>query len=459
MVARPRFLLFLPVLAGFLFLVPPGLPAREEAGGILFGISPGERMTITTRSNLRVSRDGRYLGFRYGEERVILDEDRGVSLEQRRQFPPGTFYRGSAFRLSATVRDQRLVARGLDDVLPLDVHVSYDGTYRVSSSGQALAVRSIPSFPDRPLFPGDTWEAFGEVVIDPFEDSFPTRVRVYIAYRFEGPAEYQGEEVLLVSAQYALRYRSGDDPAGDPDLLRVQGRHILQIYMSADGRNPLFIRDTLEDQFFYRDGTQLDTRGFRLTFFDTPRPRTAGILRERLRETQPGIAQAPPDTRDLPGPADASDPLPETPADRIVSADPSPPEDEAPPEDLITLEETDLGLRFTLPAIRFVANQAAILPEEGDRLQQLARALEEALNVNPQGTFLVVGHTADVGTPEGQQRLSVERAQAIVRELTRRGVADDRFLYQGRGASEPRADNETARGRALNRRVEVYLLE
>lgn len=426
-------------------------------------------MTIVTRSNLRISRDGRYLGFRFGEERVILDEDQGVSLEERRGLPPGTFYRGTAFRLSSTVRDQRLLARSLDEVIPLSVHVSYDGTYSVSSPGQALAVRSIPSFPDGELFPGDVWEAFGEVVVDPFEDSLPTRVRVYIAYRFEGPAEYQGQEALLVSAQYALRYRSGDDRAGDPDLLQAQGRHRLQIYMSADGRNPLFIRDTLEDQFLYRDGTRLDMSGFRLTFFDTPRPRTAGILRERLQEILPGIAQSPGDHPPLERPVVPGDqplaeesPLPEDPLRPeapLLPGDQLLPEDQAVPEERITLEETDLGLRFTLPAIRFVANQAVILPEEGDRLQQLAQALEEAWKLSPQGTFLVVGHTADVGTPEGQQRLSVERAQAIVRELTRRGLAEDRFLYQGRGASEPRADNATAQGRAVNRRVEVYLLE
>ena len=77
----------------------------------------------------------------------------------------------------------------------------------------------------------------------------------------------------------------------------------------------------------------------------------------------------------------------------------------------------------------------------------------------PTRTFLVIGHTAAVGTPESQQELSVKRAKAIVDFMVSRGVALDRFLYQGRGGTQPVAPNDTEENMARNRRVEIIVLE
>jgi len=70
-----------------------------------------------------------------------------------------------------------------------------------------------------------------------------------------------------------------------------------------------------------------------------------------------------------------------------------------------------------------------------------------------------VGHTADVGNPVGQKKLSLERAKAIVDALVRMGIPQDRFLYEGRGAEEPVAPNTDEANRARNRRVEITILE
>lgn len=423
-------------------------------------------MTMTTRSNVRIHLNGNYLGFRYGEERIILDEG-AIQLDTSR-LGPGQTYRGTAFVLSNTVRDQRQAARSLDDIVPVELHIGYDGTFTLDDRDPVIAVRSIPSFPDRELVPGDTWEAYGQVVVDPFQDGVPTTVPVLIAYRFDGFDSYLGEPAAVISAQYALRYRQGQDRRGDPELQTIQGRHILQIFMSADGSRPLFIRDTLQDQFLYRDGTRVEMSGFRLTFFDTPRSRTAGELRERLtvrpqirEQLPPPIADPPapglpserPDSErsDPPGIAEAVDPGTARPGD--------PADDPTAAQEQITIEQTDLGLRLSLPSIRFVADQAVVLPAERDRLSSLAEALQEGLTLNPDASFMIVGHTADIGLAENQQRLSEERASAIVAEMVQRGLPADRFLYQGRGGREPIADNDTPVGRALNRRVEVYIIE
>jgi OOP family OmpA-OmpF porin len=51
----------------------------------------------------------------------------------------------------------------------------------------------------------------------------------------------------------------------------------------------------------------------------------------------------------------------------------------------------------------------------------------------------------------------MRRAQATADYLVSRGVSQSQILVQGLGEAEPRASNDTAEGRAQNRRVEIYL--
>lgn len=68
--------------------------------------------------------------------------------------------------------------------------------------------------------------------------------------------------------------------------------------------------------------------------------------------------------------------------------------------------------------------------------------------------FEVQGHTDNTGTVAGNQKLSEQRAQAIVNKLVEMGVAANRLSAKGMGQSAPLADNSTDEGRAKNRRVE-----
>ena len=112
-------------------------------------------------------------------------------------------------------------------------------------------------------------------------------------------------------------------------------------------------------------------------------------------------------------------------------------------------------MSVTLNDIHFVAEEAVVLPDERPRLQAVAEALKRI----PVRSFLVIGHTADVGTPESQQELSVRRAKAIVDFLVSQGMASERFLYEGKGGTQPVAPNDTEENKARNRRVEIVILE
>ncbi|MGD9785959.1 MAG: OmpA family protein [Hyphomicrobiaceae bacterium] len=82
-----------------------------------------------------------------------------------------------------------------------------------------------------------------------------------------------------------------------------------------------------------------------------------------------------------------------------------------------------------------------------DRLAQVAMAC-------PDATIEIEGHTDAEGTPERNELLSERRAQSVVSYLVNSGVPTGRLKAVGYGASRPIAANDTADGRAKNRRIE-----
>lgn len=70
----------------------------------------------------------------------------------------------------------------------------------------------------------------------------------------------------------------------------------------------------------------------------------------------------------------------------------------------------------------------------------------------------VAGHTDSVGSDAYNQKLSEQRAQSVAAYLQRKNIEPARFEVIGFGERNPVADNTSAEGRALNRRVELTLL-
>jgi outer membrane protein OmpA-like peptidoglycan-associated protein len=101
----------------------------------------------------------------------------------------------------------------------------------------------------------------------------------------------------------------------------------------------------------------------------------------------------------------------------------------------------------------FDFNRAEVKPEFKPTLNKVA----DVLYNEPNQRIRVVGHTDSQGSDEYNQGLSERRAQATASYLISQGVASSQVAVEGRGESEPRADNSTAAGRAQNRRVEIFL--
>jgi OmpA-OmpF porin, OOP family len=69
--------------------------------------------------------------------------------------------------------------------------------------------------------------------------------------------------------------------------------------------------------------------------------------------------------------------------------------------------------------------------------------------------IVAVGHTDSVGTDAYNQKLSIRRAEAVKKHLISQGIEAKRIYVEGKGESQPVADNKTNEGRAKNRRVQI----
>lgn len=83
------------------------------------------------------------------------------------------------------------------------------------------------------------------------------------------------------------------------------------------------------------------------------------------------------------------------------------------------------------------------------------RRVVDWMNEYPSLTAKIEGHTDSIGTDEYNQKLSENRAKAIYDYLVKEGIAASRLAYIGYGESRPVATNDTAEGRAQNRRIEM----
>lgn len=103
--------------------------------------------------------------------------------------------------------------------------------------------------------------------------------------------------------------------------------------------------------------------------------------------------------------------------------------------------------------ITFQTESAALNTDFFDVLDAVASVLEEY-----EKTLVVIeGHTDSTGADEYNQKLSERRAAAVGKFMDSKGITTERMVIIGHGEAQPVASNDTAEGRAQNRRVELTL--
>ena len=102
----------------------------------------------------------------------------------------------------------------------------------------------------------------------------------------------------------------------------------------------------------------------------------------------------------------------------------------------------------------FDFDKYVIKPEAKAKLDDLVSKLA---GVNLE-VIVAVGHTDWIGTEAYNLALSKRRSDAIKQYLVSKGIEANRIYTEGKGESQPVADNRTAEGRAKNRRVEIEVI-
>ncbi|WP_432728445.1 OmpA family protein [Variovorax sp. W6] len=123
----------------------------------------------------------------------------------------------------------------------------------------------------------------------------------------------------------------------------------------------------------------------------------------------------------------------------------------------VVIEQTaDNQLHLVIPnELSFDTGRANVKRNLAQVLDKVAEGLKSATSASVR----VVGHTDSTGSEEGNERLSVSRADSVRNHLVSRGISTTVITTDGRGSREPLADNNTAAGRAQNRRVEIFVAE
>ncbi|MBY0275031.1 OmpA family protein [Candidatus Binatia bacterium] len=107
--------------------------------------------------------------------------------------------------------------------------------------------------------------------------------------------------------------------------------------------------------------------------------------------------------------------------------------------------------KIVLRGVNFDFDKATLQPQGKPILDEAARILKENPSINVQ----VQGYTDAIGSVEYNLKLSDRRAATVKNYLVSQGVAASRLTTKGFGKSNPVATNDTADGRAQNRRVEL----
>jgi len=111
---------------------------------------------------------------------------------------------------------------------------------------------------------------------------------------------------------------------------------------------------------------------------------------------------------------------------------------------------------LTNDEINFDSDKSTLSDGAQSRLSRLA----SDLNADNQNVYLEIqGHTDSTGPAQYNQYLGLQRAESVRRHLHSQSVALDRMATISYGEDSPAAPNDTATGRALNRRVEIVVLQ
>lgn len=454
---------------------------------IQFKYNGGRNYTLVERTDLRRYENNRYVGLLSREIRSFISNY-------------GDLYEGSFYISQDTVRASLSVADQIHDSIPSKFRISDDGNLTMIEDYGYPTFRSFPAFSANRIKHGDSWQAKAERAVDPLNKGIVTKIPMYVQYTYTGDENVRGEDVYVLTAKWATRYGQNIymDFGGDKELKQAMGSHNATMYVSKVTGNAIVVRDSVDETFVYNDGKAVTFKGTISLFTEYPPAvdrskiiralqRVAAIDGDEAKllaqvatktdgaQSKAGskdtdvakLSSGSQSSRDAQSTAylqsksgsqksASSKPSAESISKAVAAVSKSLSDQAiAAASKPIKVENTTAGIRLTIQNLQFKPDSAELVSGESSRLDQIASVLREV----PESQFLVEGHTAATGNETGEMRLSALRAHKIAKELSKRGIPQEKFICKGSGAHKPVADNSTPAGKAVNRRVEITILE
>ena len=469
----------------------------DDSGNATISYKGSRNYKFTERSDLRVYQNGKYVGL---QSKIVS------AFIIPGYTDKGLVYEGDFYVDQDTNRNKAQVALGIHEAIPSSFIINADGNLTMLVDNGYPSFRSFPAFTAHKIKKGDVWEAKAMRAVDPLLKGVITKMPIYVQYTYTGDDVYNGEPVYLISAQWATRYNTGGttmyvDWGGDKELSYAQGSHKATIIVSKATGAAFVIRDTVDETFVYADGNKYQFKGTISLFTEYPpaidRSRLIAALKrmqlldddEAEKLLQRPVSKESDNSSTKSDRDDSWEPV--NTSEWVSGGNPSGKSEKSDKseksgntkksaEDLkdktdrlrkkiedhqakqeahksapISVDNTEAGIRLTIQNLQFKADSAELLPGEEKRLDQIA----EILRLAEGAQFLIEGHTASTGYEAGEMKLSKERADSIAASLAKRGIGSERFITKGSGGKKPVASNDTAEGKALNRRVEITILD
>lgn len=410
--------------------------------------------SLVERTNLRRYVNGKYVGLTSREVRSFVSPSLPPSKKFKAKgsmFEHDQWYDGSFYVMEETLRNNQAAAAGVHEAIQSVFHISPNGQLTMHKDNGYPSYRSFPAYGANFVKTGDSWQAMAERSVDPMNKGIFTRMPMLVMYTFAGSEVYKGKDVYRIKAIWQTSYGPSEyDVRGDASLKKAAGGHKADIIILKSTCEPILVIDNTDETFVYSDGTQINFKGTITLFTEFP----PAVDTEKIVTALNRVATVAPQAGTSGsgavsgGTAGVVSGVGGSGSAAIAGA-------AGTYKNNVLVEKTPAGIRLSVRDIKFKPDSDQVVESEKTRLDELAKVLAMA----PQSKFLIEGHTASVGRPEGEKKLSIERAKRIAQELAERGITGDRFICRGWGGTKPVAGNDTDEGRAQNRRVEITILE
>lgn len=438
--------------------------------------------SLVERTNLRRYVNGKYVGLTSREVRSFVSPSEPPLMRFKAKgsvYENDQWYDGSFYVMEETLRNSQVAGAGIHEAVQSVFHISKNGQLTMYKDNGYPSFRSFPAYTADKVNIGESWKAVAERSVDPLNKGVFTKIPMQVLYTFSGAETYKGHAVYRIKAIWQTYYDAQNrDFGGDSSLQKARGGHKADIIVLQKTGEPILTIDNVDETFFWIDGTQVNFKGTITLFtefppaFDSQRimaalNRVATVKGGKTGQSAGKVgsgkktgADAVKTEKFVPDEIFDNFDKNETVAKNTkntVSDGKTVLEkvDDVLPKNNIVAEEVSAGIRLSIRDIKFAPDSAQVLSGESGRLDEIA----EVLKMAPNAQLLVEGHTASVGKPAGEQKLSEQRAHKIAEELKARGVKAGAFICRGFGGTKPVASNETNEGRAQNRRVEITILK